>query len=383
MQIVLVVYWLALLLSLFVAGCLIGALLSPWFRTKLEEVIERVTGLKLMRAPHNPIMAPTTHHWEGEAVLNPAAQVIRGRTYLVYRAIGHDGVSRLGYASSKDGLVFDERLPYPAYVAAPADMMPRNLRNYNPRMYPSGGSWGGCEDPRMVVIDDTVYVSFNTFDNWQFRVAYLSMSVDDFVAKRFYKWDGPYLLSHNTRHKNWTIFPEKINGQFAVLHSIIGDTPDVVRVAYADDLKDVTHMPFVSPDPQQMPDEKIAWHLHLRSAGPPPVKTAKGWLVFYHANDAEGYKYKLGAMLLDLHDPTKIICRAQKPILEPDAYYENDGKPGIVYACGAVVRDGMLYVYYGGGDRVVCVASAPIHEFLEELVLGKEAELTTKPLRVS
>jgi len=91
-------------------------------------------------------------------------------------------------------------------------MTPRNLRRYSPHMYASGGSWGGCEDPRMVVIDGMVYVTFNMFDNWQLRVGYLTMGEDDFIAKRFYKWQGPYLLSHPARHKSWVIFPEKIHG---------------------------------------------------------------------------------------------------------------------------------------------------------------------------
>jgi predicted GH43/DUF377 family glycosyl hydrolase len=93
--------------------------------------------------------------------------------------------------------------------------------------------------------------------------------------------------------------------------------------------------------------------------------------VLYHANDAhEPHKYKVGAMLLDLVDPTKVLYRAAKPIISPDEYYENHGKPGIVYAAGAVVRDGMLFVYYGGADKVVCVATAPLAEFLDALIHG-------------
>ncbi len=73
-------------------------------------------------------------------------------------------------------------------------------------------------------------------------------------------------------------------------------------------------------------------------------------------------------MILDLNDPRKVLYRASRPILSPDMYYENEGKPGIVYASGAIIKDGNLYVYYGGGDRVVCVATVPIKEFLDDLV---------------
>ncbi|MBI2025351.1 hypothetical protein HYT04_00990, partial [Candidatus Kaiserbacteria bacterium] len=98
----------------------------------------------------------------------------------------------------------------------------------------------------------------------------------------------------------------------------------------------------------------------------------------YHANDAaEGHRYKLGAMLLDQSDPTRILYRAAAPVLVPDEHYENHGKPGIVYACGAVVRDGNLFVYYGGADKVICVATAPLAPFLNALIKGSQTSLTS------
>jgi predicted GH43/DUF377 family glycosyl hydrolase len=256
------------------------------------------------------------------------------------------------------------------------------VRRYSPVMYPSGGSWGGCEDPRMVVIEGRVYITFNMFENWSLRVGCISISVEDFLAKRFYKWSQPIVLSHGTRDKNWVLFPEKIAGKFLVLHSIIGDDSDHVRIEYVNDLKTLRERSFMSPDPQQVPDRPIAWHVHMRSAGPPPLRTSRGWLLFYHANDAhEGHKYKVGALLLDLEQPTKIIARAHAPVLEPDYPYENTGKPGIVYACGATIRDEELYLYYGGGDRVVCVATTNLEKFVDALIKGKDAALFPEPLQ--
>ena len=368
---------LALLFSLFIAGVLLGALFSKPLRKKLARI------LRLTRSALNPILSPGSNPWTAEAVLNPAAATLAGRTHLIYRAIGMDGVSRLGYASSADGINFDQILPYPAYAARNPHNPALHLRRYSPVLYPSGGSWGGCEDPRMVVIEGRVYVTFNMFEDWKLRVAVIMMDEADFLAARFDRWEGPIILSHGDRDKNWVLFPEKISlpgqgGQFAVLHSIIGDDIYRVRVEYVDDLATLAQRRFVSPDPQGMPDTPIAWHVHTRSAGPPPIKTDKGWLVFYHANDAkEGYKYKLGAMLLDLADPTKILCRAAAPVLTPDEYYENNGKPGIVYAAGAVVRNGTLFVYYGGADKVVCVATAPLESFLDVLVGGHQPSLAS------
>ena len=378
MSILFIVNILALFLSLFVAGAMLGAAFSKPFREKLLELLH-LRRLALGRSVCNPILAPGAYPWNAEAVLNPAAAVLAGRTHLVYRAIGMDGVSRLGYASSEDGIVFDERLPYPVYAARNPGGS-RGPRRYSPVLYPSGGSWGGCEDPRMVVMDGTVYVTFNMFEDWKLRVAVISMIEEDFLAKRFDSWEGPTIISHGDRQKNWVLFPEKISGKFAVLHGIIDPDDSRVRIEYTDDLATLSEQKFETIDPQRARDRTTAWHVHVRSAGPPPIKTDRGWLVLYHAHDAEeGGRYKLGAMLLDFGDPTKVIARAAAPILSPDAHYENDGKPGIVYAAGAVVRDGTLFVYYGGADKVVCVATTPLEPFLDALLEGERAELASQP----
>ena len=83
-------------------------------------------------------------------------------------------------------------------------------------------------------------------------------------------------------------------------------------------------------------------------------------------------KYKVGAMLLDLTDPTKILYRAKRPVLEPETHYENYGhKRGVVYVCGAVVKDDILFVYYGASDKTVAVAAVAFSEFLADLIADK------------
>jgi len=373
------VNFIALLFSFFVIGAVLGAVFSKPLREKIAEVLH-LKKLLLKRSPHNPIIRPGGHAWNVEAVFNPTAAVIENRTHLLYRAIGADGVSRLGYASSPDGIIFDKRLPYPAFVAT---RMHRahgraELHRYSPMLYPSGGSWGGCEDPRMVVIDGRVYVTINIFDGWNYiRVAFISISQEDFLAEQFGKWDGPYLISPPGQiHKNWVLFPEKIGGRFAILHSIVPK----IEVEYRDSIEGIgTTEPFIKSwagARSDLPEREEVWDSFIRSAGPPPIKTDRGWLLFYHANDErEPSRYKLGAMLLDLVDPTKILYRAVAPILSPDERYENDGKPGIVYACGAIIRDESLFVYYGGADKVICVATAPLKKFLNALMKGSQPEL--------
>ena len=368
---------LALLFSFFVIGAVLGAAFSQSARERLAKLLH-LEHLLLTKSFHNPILRPGRHPWSAEAVFNPAAAVLAERTHLIYRAIGTDGVSRLGYASSPDGFVFDKRLPYPAYVARNPRHMAMHMRRYAPVSYPSGGSWGGCEDPRMVVIDGRVYVTFNMFDGWDYiRVAVLSIAKEDFLAERFSKWDGPYIISKPREvHKNWVLFPEKIGGRFAILHSIA----PTVDIAFRDSIEAIgKDEPFVESwagSRRDVPHRKGVWDTIVLGAGPPPIRTEHGWLLFYHAlQDSDSGKYKLGAMLLDLVDPTKVLYRAAAPVLAPDEHYENHGKPGIVYACGAVVRDGTLFVYYGGADKVVCVATTPLNGFVDALIRGSQPEL--------
>lgn len=375
----------ALLFSFFVAGALLGAIFSKPARKKLAKLLQlkHFQRLLLKKSIHNPILKPGAHPWTAEAVMNPAAAVIGGRTHLIYRAIGSDGVSRLGYASSANGIIFDKRLPYPVYVAQKPRNLPGHARRYSPILYPSGGSWGGCEDPRMVVIENRAYITFNMFDGWDFiRVAAISIAQDDFLSGQFWKWDGPHLLSPPRQiHKNWVLFPEKINGKFVILHSIAPK----IEVAYRDSIEDIgITEPFVQSwvgAREGLPAREDVWDNFVRSPGPPPIKTDFGWLLFYHAfgkeDRASSIGYRIGAMLLDLNDPTKILCRAATPVISPDEHYENHGnKFGVVYACGAVVRDGKLFVYYGGADKVICVATAPLDNFLDALMKGARPQFT-------
>lgn len=327
---------------------------------------------RLLRHLHNPILSPQQiREWEHGGTFNPAAvKDSEGNVHLFYRAVGADGISRVGHAMSKDGYSVDERSMYPIYEPLPGYGMPdaakaTGPKRYDPEFYASGGGWGGSEDPRTVEIDGKVYMSYVAFEGWNsVRIALTSISTDD-LKKRRWRWRRPQLISPpNTVSKNWVIFPEKINGKFAILHTI---TPTIM-VEYVDSLDAITTY-INSPrlhGPQ--PGRKKFWDNRMRGAGPPPLKTEKGWLLLYHAQDArESSKYKLGAMILDLSDPTKILFRSPQPILEPDAHYENDGKPGVVYASGAVILDKDLVVYYGGGDRHVCVAKTSLPELLDWL----------------
>jgi predicted GH43/DUF377 family glycosyl hydrolase len=327
------------------------------------------------RADHNPVLSPQPYsHWQNECAFNPAViKDEQGKIHLIYRAIGSDGLSRFGYASSTDNGQTFERCPYPVFESATPHLLgniDRRNKVYSPKMYPSGGSWGGYEDPRIVLIGDRVYMTYIAFGGWSsIRMALTSISLSDLQEKKW-NWKRPTFISkEGERHKNWVLFPEKINGKYAIFHGIVPK----IYVDYVDSLTE----PFVisSPRPEgPQPGRKDFWDNKMRGIGPPPLKTGLGWLILYHAiDDQEPHKYKLGAMIVDLHDPTKILYRSPEPVLTPDMHYENDGKPGIVYASGAYIEHDTLYVYYGGGDKHVCIAETPIKELLNYLVThGKQ-----------
>ncbi len=341
-----------------------------------KTVIEKkvVESQIFQRSESNPIISPKENNsWESKATLNPAAIYSDGKVHLIYRAIGNNDVSVLGYASSVDGVNIDERLLYPVFFKG-QDSFRKTSSIKIP--YSSGGGWnGGCEDPRLTLIEDTVYLLYTAFDGWgSLRMAMAMISLDDFLHKRF-NWSQPvYISKPGEIHKNWVIFPEKIKGKFAILHSI---SPKVL-IEYVDSLEELGRDKYINSfyGSRSASDEKVAtrWDSWVRGAGPPPIKTKYGWLLLYHAmSDSDPNRYKLGAMILDVRDPSKVLYRYNKPILEPDECYENEGfKRGVVYSCGAVVIDGQLFVYYGGSDTVVCVARADLDQFLEQIISNSE-----------
>ena len=354
-----------------------------------RRTITRRTAGQLKRSRENPILGPQSDHvWEAKATFNPAALYRRGVVHLLYRAIGSDDVSTLGYAASADGRTIQERSPVPAYVHARCVAE----RSYGPRIeYGSGGGGnGGCEDPRLVEIGGRVYLIYTAFDGWgSVREALSSIGLDDFL-KRDWHWKPHVFISPPEEiHKNWVLFPEKIHGKYAILHSI----SPTVQVAYVDSLDEFDGSRFIegsvfrqSFDPEGsqtlngMP-ARPRWDSWVRGAGPPPIRTKHGWLLLYHAMDRrDPNRYKLGALLLSLDDPTRVVARSREPILEPDEQYENEGhKAGVVYSCGAVLVGGDLHVFYGGADTVVCVASATLDRFLDALRRGGAARLRRVP----
>lgn len=329
--------------------------------------------IALKRALHNPVITPQAYSWESKATFNPSAFEANNKVHLIYRAIGDNDTSVLGYASSKDGYKIDERLPYFVY---------RRFNNFTkidktllPIDYISGGGWnGGCEDPRLTRIGNMVYMLYAAFDGWgSLRIALTSIKLDDMEHKKW-NWKKPVLISPpNEINKNWVLFPEKINGKYAILHSFY---PKIL-INYFDSLDELDGNTFIKSNNTRPVDESRGWDSWFRGVGPAPIKTELGWLILYHAMDHRNPdRYKIGALILDLNNPTQILYRSVAPILEPEQYYENNGyKWGVVYTCGAVIKDGELIIYYGGADKVIGVASISLNVLLEDLKKHKAIRL--------
>jgi len=328
--------------------------------------------LSLERFDGNPILKPDAKHlWETKAVFNPAAIYEGGKVHILYRAIGDTDVSVLGYASSVDGLHIEERPDKPVYVPREPFEGANPSQPYvsgSPGIYISGGGgMGGCEDPRLTKIDDRVYITYVAYDGHSPpRVALSSIHIDDFLHKKW-NWKKPVLISPPYKvDKNACILPEKIKGKYVIFHRIF---PNIL-IDFVDDLEFDGKTRWLEGQ-YKIPIRSLGsdWDSLKVGCGPPPLKTRDGWLLIYQAVcRRDESRYKMGAMLLDLKDPTKVLARSRNPILEPVASYENEGwKAGVVYPCGAVVIDDRLFVYYGGADMVVCVASTKLAHFVEQL----------------
>lgn len=350
------------------------------FSNKHEREINKIL---LKKERKNPVIAPLSHNeWESVATFNPAAIYENGRIHLFYRAHGPNGMSVIGYASSEDGIHFDERSPEPVYIPRESFEGLHTPKEMKTNFYSSGYGWGGCEDPRITRVDDKIYMIYAAYNGWeQARLAMSYISYEDFLAKRWI-WSRPELMSPRptvwgTGNKNGALLPEKINGKYVVFHRIWPN----ISIDYVDDLKFASENKWLEPK-EIIPPRKTMWDSSKIGIGAPPIKTEKGWLAIYQSVGKDG-RYKIGAMLLDLNDPSKVLYRTRHPILEPNERYENEGlKGGVAYPCGAVIKDGELFVYYGGADTVVCVAKANLDDLLNMMIEDKHRKGEVVKLKI-
>ncbi len=334
----------------------------------------------LERLEVNPIISPDPDSdWENDCAFNPTAFREGDTTYIIYRAIGSDNISVLGCATSKDGAIINEKFKQPIYV--PRETFEGGGKYVDPKnvvAYRSGGGWGGCEDPKVTKIKDKLYLTYVGFDgNHPPRIAISSITIKDFLARKWENWKKPILISPpGVIDKSGVIMPEKIKGKFVIFHRIY---PNIL-IDFVDSLDDFDGQTKFLEGQYKIEPRPLLWDSRKVSIASHPIITDKGWLTIYHGlGNQDPLKYKIGAMLLDLNDPTKVLYRSNQPILDPVTAYENDGhKFGVAYPGGATVHDGHIYVYYGGSDKFTCVARAPLDDFMEKLINSDSPKLNEK-----
>ena len=326
----------------------------------------------------NPIISPDTTTffycpmqqdsvaWEASDTFNPAATVYDGKVVVFYRAEDNSAIgigsrtSRLGYASSDDGLHF-KRMSVPVFY--PADDSQKELENP-----------GGCEDPRVAVTKDGLYVMHYT--QWNRKQARLAVA----TSRDLQTWEkhGPaFAKAYNGRFidefsKSASIVTQLIDGK-QVIAKIDGKYwmywgEKFVNVATSTDL--VNWEPMLDENGEflkVMTPRAGKFDSDLTECGPPAILTDKGILLFYNGKNKSGAEgdtlytansYCAGQALFDAKDPTKLIDRLDKPFYIPESDFEKSGQypAGTVFIEGLVFHNQKWFLYYGCADSRVAVA---------------------------
>jgi predicted GH43/DUF377 family glycosyl hydrolase len=336
--------------------------------------------MKLQRYGGNPILSPHPDHpWEDLAVFNPAAWYDEkaGEVLLLYRAAesGPEYKCYFGLAKSRDGYHF-ERV------------------SDEPVLGPSVEGFDGAtiQDPRMIKMDGWYYVTyaarhypFGQFWIPEVRKKYITPRECPECFPRYLRINATLTGLLLTRDfKTWIragwltdpllddrdviLFPEKVGGKFVMMHrprEWVGPQYGVEQasawISFADDLMGFRESKLLLTN-------KYPWETAKMGVNTPPIRTEGGWLSLYHAVGPDKY-YRLGAVLLDLDDPSIVRHRTPDWLLQPERDYEIEGfYRGVCFPCGAVVINGTLFVYYGGGDKYCAVATCALDELVRHLL---------------
>lgn len=343
------------------------------------------------RFTNNPVITPQMVQpgVEGavvECVLNPGAFRYAGKTYLLMR-VAERMQQRAGQLStlvadeSADGgaRVLEFRLDDPqldssdprvfsyageAYLTTLSHLRlaeSADGRNFTVHPRPTLTGRGsletfGIEDCRVNSVEDIFYLTYSAVS--PNGVGAGMRSTRDWKA---FTDHGMILPPHN---KDVAIFSEKIGGHYYLLHrpSGCGIGGNFIWLASSPDLQHWGNHRCIART------RKGCWDSERIGAGAAPIRTDQGWLEIYHGADDKS-RYCLGALLLDLNDPSKVLARSREPIMEPLETYEQKGFFGnCVFTNGHVVDGDALTIYYGASDTVICGAEFSIDAVLRTLL---------------
>jgi len=328
------------------------------------------------------LLSPTKLKFENKGVFNPACIREGKYVHMFYRAWSKNNISTIGYCKLDGPLKIVERAKKPI-------------------LFPQLNYEQSLEDPRIVLIDGTYYLTYVAYDGKHVRTAYAtSKDLKKFEKKgvispnitydkaedlfrsckarlkdRYFFFESYYKDKVGKDvllwYKDAILFPKKFNGKFALIHRI----PPDIQIVYFKDFKQLT-LNFWKRYLKKLCNfvilESGHWYGTRKiGGGAPPIETDKGWLLIYHAVDDmdKGKTYRAGAALLDKKNPQKVIGHLHKPLFAPEKKWEKKGNVNnVVFPTGAVTFNKRLYIYYGAADTRIAVISLDLNELLEELV---------------
>lgn len=295
------------------------------------------------RADENPILKPEDLPFPAGAVLNPGVTEQDGRVVLLLRVESTAGESSIYVARSDDGVTDWEIEAEPLLAHGLPDL------RYE--------QWG-CEDPRVVFLEEEHcwYITYTAYSASGAAVG-LARTHDLSEVERI----GLIFPPNN---KDSALFPSKIGDRWAALHRPeAGGGIENIWIAFSPDFV-YWGEPHCVIEEGTGPD----WDAVKVGAGPPPIRTDRGWLLLYHGVKHYGGQpvYRVGAALLDLEHPHRVVTRCRHSVFKPTALYETSGLiPNVVFPTGTLLREGELWMYYGAADQYVCLARAKLQDLLD------------------
>jgi beta-1,4-mannooligosaccharide/beta-1,4-mannosyl-N-acetylglucosamine phosphorylase len=299
----------------------------------------------LWRSSRNPVV-PRNHVSRANSIFNSAVVPYCNGFAGVFRVDDTRRVMNLHAGRSSDGIDWEIDGDPIHFVAADS------------RLGETAGPFEHAYDPRVTWLEDRYYVTWcNGYHGPTIGVGY----THDFET--FQQLENAFLPFN----RNGVLFPRRIGDRYAMLSrpSDNGHTP-FGEIFYSES-PDLTHW---GRHRHVMAPRSLTWESTKIGAGPTPIETDDGWLVVYHGvlTSCNGFVYSMGAALLDLDEPWRVIARGSAYLLSPQVPYEQVGDvPNVVFPCAALVDRAAdrVTIYYGGADTVVCLAHGHLSELLE------------------
>jgi predicted GH43/DUF377 family glycosyl hydrolase len=311
------------------------------------------------------------------AVLHPDQSRLRpgqARIALSLRAIGEGHLSTVGFATAVAGpgpqwsfqprarpSVVGTSSPTPPAGAVYEVGFPEPVELSQQVLYPATGEEShGMEDVRFVRFTgpdgDTAYrATYTAYDGR--NIAPRLLTTPDLRTFRTHRLAGPAAVN-----KGMALFPRLVGGEHLALCRSDGESNSLARSPDG----------LVWGEPEHLQAPQASWELLQIGNCGPPIETPSGWLVLTHGVGPMR-TYSIGAILLDLEDPTRVLGRLEQPLLAPRPEEREGYVPNVLYSCGGVVHDGLLWLPYGIGDSRIDVAWVSVPELLAAMTPATRA----------